>query len=126
MILDSNILIYSIKPEYVPLARYLQANEDTIRVSLFSTLEVLGFHRLLPEDKRLFSEYFQSADLLPITREIIAEAIRLKQQRNRSPGDAIIAATGLVYGLPILSNNPKDFADIAGLRVITLADILTQ
>ncbi len=125
MILDSNILIYSIKPEYVSLARYLQANEDVVRVSLFSTLEVLGFNRLLPEDKQLFEEYFQSAEILPITSGIVTQAIRLKQQRKRSPGDAIIAATALIYELPVLTNNTTDFLTIPGLRVIALADILS-
>ncbi|QMW05738.1 type II toxin-antitoxin system VapC family toxin [Spirosoma foliorum] len=124
MILDSNIIIYSVQPEYLSLARYLQANQEIVQVSLISTLEVLGFSRLDPIDKRKFEAYLGSAKLLPITDEIINKAIRLRQQRKRSLGDSIIAATGLIYNQPILTNNVADFADVDGLAVISLASVL--
>ena len=62
--------------------------------------------------------------ILPITDEVIAEAIRLRQQRKRSLGDLIIAATSLLCKLPILTNNTADFEDIAGLEVISLESVL--
>ncbi|MFD2934491.1 type II toxin-antitoxin system VapC family toxin [Spirosoma flavum] len=105
MILDSNIIIYSARPDYVQLARYLQINQATVRVSLIFTLEVLGFSRIESNDKLLFEAYFTSIEVLPLSRDIITEAIRLRQQRKRSLGDSIIAATALVYTLPILTNN---------------------
>ena len=125
MILDSNVVIYSAKPEYVTLARYLQVNHDIVRVSLIFTLEVLGFSRLSAFDKRTFDTYFASVKILPLSEAIISEAIRLRQQRKRSLGDSVIAATALLYNLPVLTNNVNDFADIDGLQVIALADILT-
>lgn len=84
MILDSNIIIYSVKPEYLSLARYLQSNQKIVQVSLISKLEVLGFSRLLMIDKLKFEAYLNSATILPITEVIIVEAIRLRQQRKRS------------------------------------------
>lgn len=124
MILDSNIIIYSVKPEYITLARYLQTNETAVHVSLISTLEVLGFNRLSPTDKRKFEAYLNSVKIFPISEEIITEAIRLRQQRKRSLADSIIAATGRLYNQPVLTNNVADFTDIEGLRVIARADIL--
>jgi toxin FitB len=124
MIVDSNIIIYSAKPEYIQLARYLQLNQDVVRVSLISTLEVLGFSNLSLKDKLTFEGYFGSVKVLPITETIIAEAIRLRQQRRRSLGDSIIAATALLYNLPVLTNNVGDFTDIDGLQVIALADVV--
>ncbi|GAB4014756.1 hypothetical protein GCM10028808_38190 [Spirosoma migulaei] len=124
MILDSNIIIYSVQPEYLSLARYLQVNEEIVQVSLISTLEVLGFSRLDPTDKRKFEAYLESVKLLPITDVIINNAIRLRQQRKRSIGDSIIAATGLIYNQPVLTNNVADFTDVDGLTVISLASVL--
>ncbi len=124
MILDSNIIIYSVQSEYVHLARYLQTNQNIVRVSLISTIEVLGFSRLTSKDKLTFETYLNSVGILPITNEIITEAIRLRQQRKRSLGDSIIAATALLYSLPILTNNTADFEDITGLEVISLASVL--
>jgi predicted nucleic acid-binding protein len=124
MILDSNIIIYSVQPAYIPLARYLQANQAIIKVSLISTLEVLGYNRLITRDKLAFESFFDSVDILPVDKGIITEAIRLRQQRKRSLGDSIIAATGLLYNLPILTNNLPDFMDIPGLEVISLESVI--
>jgi predicted nucleic acid-binding protein len=124
MILDSNIIIYSVKPEYIRLARYLQTNQNIVRVSLISTLEVLGFNRLTQTDKLTFEAYFASVDILPISREVIMEAIRLRQQNKRSLGDSIIAATALIHNLPLLTNNTIDFQDISNLEIIPLTSIL--
>ena len=123
MILDSNIIIYSTQPEYVWLARYLQRTQDSVSVSLISTLEVLGFHRITAKDKATYELYFGSVIVHPITSEIITEAIRLRQQRKRSLGDSIIAATALCYKLPVLTNNTADFLDVVGIEVISLDSI---
>jgi toxin FitB len=124
MILDSNIIIYSARVEYLPLRDYLQARLDQTSVSSISTLEVLGFSRLSVVDKQIFENYFANVRVLPITNEVIEEAIRLRQQRKRSLGDSIIAATALLYNLPVLTNNEADFTDIAGLTVISMASVL--
>jgi predicted nucleic acid-binding protein len=124
MILDSNIIIYSVQPQYIWLARYLQANESIVHVSLISTLEVLGFSRLLLTDKLVFEAYFSSVPILPLTDTIINEAIRLRQQRRRSLGDSIIAATALLHNLPVLTHNVADFSTVDGLQVISLADVM--
>ena len=126
MILDSNIIIYSVKPEYLTLLRYLQRNQATVHVSLISTLEVLGFSRLSLTDKLTFEKYLNTVIILPLDPLIINEAIRLKQQRRRSLGDSIIAATALLYNLPVLTNNVADFTNIDGLRVIALTDVLNS
>jgi len=36
-------------------------------------------------------------------------------------GDAWVAATALAYGVPVVTNNPNDFAGVAGLTVISEA-----
>lgn len=36
-----------------------------------------------------------------------------------SSQDAWVAATALHYGLPLVTHNPKDFADISNLKIIT-------
>lgn len=94
-------------------------------MSLITKAEVLGYHKITPADETDFMTFFASVSVLPITEAIIAEAIRLRQQRKRSIGDSIIAATALLYNLPVLTNNVTDFADIDGLQVIVLANVLS-
>ncbi|GAB2557638.1 type II toxin-antitoxin system VapC family toxin [Spirosoma areae] len=124
MIVDSNVIIYSIQPGYESIQDYLLERVDQVYASAITKLEVVGFHKLNDSEKQQFELFFATITTLPIDEAIIHEAIRLRQQRKRSLGDSIIAATGLLYNQPVLTNNAGDFSDIGGLQVIALADIL--
>lgn len=45
-------------------------------------------------------------------------AILLRQTRRMKLGDALIAATALLYDLPLVTRNVDDFKHIAGLQII--------
>ncbi|WP_128546891.1 type II toxin-antitoxin system VapC family toxin [Larkinella soli] len=124
MILDSNVIIYSILPKYDSLRKFLKENESILKVSSITRIETLGFHRLTPDEKVKFEGFFQIVPDITISEAVIQEAIRLRQQRKRSTGDAIIAATALLHHLPLLTNNAGDFTDIPGLNVIPLQSVL--
>lgn len=124
MILDSNILIYFVEPDYDALRTYIAEQKEQPYISLITKLEVLGFYKLKPNHKLELERLLEAAFVLPITEIIISEAVRLRQQRKRSLGDSIIAASGLLYQQPVLTNNVADFSDINGLEIIALADIL--
>lgn len=49
---------------------------------------------------------------------MIERAIRLRQQKKMKLGDAIIAATALEFGLPLVTRNVDDFKHVAGLEII--------
>ena len=124
MIVDSNVLIYSNQLGYERVLAYLDANKSDLQVSLITKAEVLGYHKITSADEIDFITFFASVPILPVDETVIAEAIRLRQQRRRSLGDSIIAATALLYNLPVLTNNVGDFTDIDGLQVIALADVM--
>ncbi len=51
--------------------------------------------------------------------DAVAEAaILLRRARRMKLGDALIAATALLYDLPLVTRNVDDFKHIAGLRLI--------
>jgi toxin FitB len=116
MLLDSNLIIYASKPGYDNLRDWM--NQHPICVSALSKLEVLGYHRLTPEDRNFFMDFFSALPVLPITPEVIDQAIALRQQRKMSLGDATIAATALVNNLPVATHNVSDFRWIPNLVVI--------
>ncbi|GAB3794558.1 hypothetical protein GCM10028819_08630 [Spirosoma humi] len=124
MIVDSNVIIYSIQPDYESLQNYLLSKVDQLCASAITKLEVVGFSKLNHVEKWQLEEFFNNISTLPITDQVITEAIRLRQQRKRSLGDSIIAATALLYNQPILTNNTADFEDIAGLQIISLESII--
>lgn len=115
MILDSNIIIYSSKPEYPGLRNWIAANSPA--VSAISMVEVLGYHQITTSDKQHFEQFFVSAEVLPLSETVIARAIAIRQSRKMSLGDALIAATALVYQRQLQTRNLKDFIAIPGLVV---------
>ena len=110
-------------PENFRLRSYLEENETELAVSVITKLEVLGYHKLLPEDKDMFEGFFQTITVLPVSNFVIENAISLKQQRKISLGDSLIAATALVNNDKLLTNNVEDFIGISGLSVISLKSV---
>ena len=116
MLLDSNIIIYSAQPEHAQL-RVLIA-EYVPAVSALSYLEVLGYHLLTEQQRQYFEEFFQVAQVLPISQDVLNQAVILRQQRRMTLGDAIIAGTALVHGLTLITRNTDDFRWIAQLELL--------
>ncbi len=113
LLLDSNILIYAIQPEYSKLRKWIM-NRD-IAASEISLVEVLGYHQITTEDEQDLKELFSITEILPITRDISDKAVLLRQQRKMSLGDAFIAATALKYDYLLATRNTSDFDWIEGI-----------
>lgn len=84
----------------------------------FTILEVLGYPSLVSVDKTYFETAFKILHVFPIDQPVLNHAIKLRQTRKMTPGDAIIAATALAHGHEIYTRNISDFNWITGLKVI--------
>lgn len=118
MLLDSNLIIYAAQPEHEALRDFIA--REVPCVSVISKVETLGYHELSEHEKQVLQEFFEAADVLPVSQSAIAAAIRLRQQRRMSLGDALIAGTALSHGLPLATHNTEDFAWIEELEVVDL------
>lgn len=116
MILDSNIIIYAVQPQFDTLNHFILENE--VVVSAISYLEVMGFHRLDPVEKAKLEVFFSGMTILPLEQKVVQCAVLLRQQRKMSLGDALIAATALEYERTLVTRNVKDFEWIDGLAVL--------
>ena len=115
MILDSNLIIYAIRPEYPGLRRLIA--DQSPAVSAVSIVEVLGYNKPTPTEQLHLEKFFALAEVLPLNDEVIARAVILRQARKMSLGDALVAATALVFRRELLTRNIKDFAGVRGLIV---------
>jgi toxin FitB len=115
MLLDSNIIIYAAQPENEFLREFIAENSPF--VSALSRLEVLGYHQINDEDKTYFEEFFNASQILPVSQAVIEQGVTLKQIKKMSLGDTIIAATGLVYDLTVVTRNIDDFRWITNLKL---------
>nr|WP_254448860.1 type II toxin-antitoxin system VapC family toxin [Spirosoma rhododendri] len=87
-------------------------------VSGITKLEVLGYRHLTADDKLYLEGVFATTSSIPVSDEVIDLAISLRQSRKMSLGDSIIAATALLNGCELYTNNTADFVHIPGLIVV--------
>lgn len=113
VILDSNIFIYLANGT---LDRKVIASEDIAHASI-TKIESLGFPRIHANELLLLEILFGESYNLPLGEDIVERAIKLRQAKNMSLGDAIIAASSLEHDYELWTANEEDFAHIDGLRI---------
>ena len=118
---DSNIIIRAASVPGHPLQDWLL--NELPAISVVTRIEVLGYHRLRPDEEVLLRVLLSSFDEYPIAARTAALAIGLRQQRKMSLGDSLIAATCLEHGLQLATRNASDFNWIPGLGVDSLDSI---
>ncbi len=96
--------------------------EHSPAVSALSYLEVLGYHLLTEQQRQHFEEFFQVAQVLPISKDMLIQAVALRQQQRMTLGDAIIAGTALLYELTLVTRNVDDFRWISELNLLNPLD----
>lgn len=85
--------------------------------SVISRIEVLGYPQSAAE-LTLAKELFEGLNPIAVDDAVIAQTIHLRQMRKIKIPDAIIAASALIHGLPLVTNNVNDFQWIEGLSLI--------
>jgi predicted nucleic acid-binding protein len=116
MLIDSNIIIYAAQPEHAALRAFI--GEHTPAVSAISYVEVLGYHKLTEQERLLLEGFFAAAPQLVLSQAVLEQAVKLRQLRKMTLGDALIAGTALAHQLTLVTRNTADFAWIAGLKLL--------
>jgi hypothetical protein len=116
MLLDSNIIIYGARPEYPELRRFIARYYPA--VSVVSYVEVLGYHRLTDQERSHFEAFFSAAPMLGISPAMLDQAVKLRQFRKMTLGDALVAGTALAHDLTLVTRNTSDFDWISDLSLL--------
>jgi len=123
LLLDTNILIEAERPGGEALRRWI--DEEHRSVSAASLVEVFRYQKLTVDERKRFDALFASLQVLPVSADVVRKAEELRKQRKMSIGDAIIAATALVFERELITRNSKDFAGINGLAVLNPPELLS-
>lgn len=63
---------------------------------------------------------------MPVSDAVVQQAVKLRQAKKMTLGDALVASTALVHGHTIATRNAKDFSGIPGLMVTDPLDESTD
>jgi predicted nucleic acid-binding protein len=74
-------------------------------ISVISEIELLGWHKLKSEEKRLLRMLLDDCIIFELTAEIRKLAIEIKQQIKIKTPDAIIAATSRYLQMPLVTSD---------------------
>jgi len=97
--------------------------DDEFNISVVIKIEVLGYNDL-PSKMEQMEAFLNLAVVFPLDDDVTAKTIHLRRSYKKLKlGDAIIAATALVYNLTLVTRNIKDFKNIEGLEVLNPYDI---
>src|SRR3990167_7642008 len=110
-LLDTNIFVYLSNGT---LQCSLVQDIDIAYASI-TKIEALGYNEITAVQQDYLAQLFNECQQYDLSETIIELAIKLRLRKKMSLGDAIIAATALVYGLELWTANTKDFAGIEGL-----------
>ena len=119
-LLDTNVLIdaFAGDPAAVKVLTEMRSSApEWVGFSSITRLEVLGFAGLSPEDEAGLSKLLSEFNEMPVTSEVIDEAIRIRKAIRIKTPDAIIAATALVRRSSLFTRNVTDFKRVPGLVV---------
>ena len=86
-------------------------------ISAVTYMEALGWHQATSSQLRILKKFMEAATILPIEQPVMETTVWLRQQKKIGLGDAIIAATAIVYNKVLVTRNVSDFKSIDGLVI---------
>ena len=114
VLLDTNIFIYLARGDLSPAI----LGGVSISHASISKIEALGYSKIPADELILLGELFAESYDIALDEDVIGRAIALRQRKQMTLGDAIIAATALEHQLPVWTANTEDFQHIEGLKLV--------
>ncbi len=116
-LIDSNIFIYAGNATSDEEKAYQFLTDlASFYFASVTKIEVLGYHELDAEDKKILESMFIKGREIPLSQKVKDKAIELKQERKMSLGDSIIAASALIHNAILVTRNVDDFTHIDDLQ----------
>lgn len=116
LFVDTNVLI-NLAEGRSGVDQYLESNN--LFVSVVSEIELLGWHKITTSQKNYFKSLLNDCSVVGITNPVKELSIQLKQKHKVKLPDAIIAASALHLGTPLLTFD-KGFEKFKDLDLIVI------
>lgn len=119
ILLDTNALIYYLQGDKycATVIDRLRRKEKDIGISTITETEIFSFPELSGVEMLKISVWIENIQIIPVDSVIAREAARVRRKYRLLTPDAIIAATAIVYGVPVVSRD-KGLNKVTDIEII--------
>jgi tRNA(fMet)-specific endonuclease VapC len=127
LVVDTDVVSFLFKDD-TRATLYQPHLSGRLLVISFMTLAELDLWALArrwgPSRRTALEAHLASFTVFPYDRDLCRWWAEVSDEARRSgrpiqSSDAWIAATAMLYGIPLVTHNPSDFAGVTGLSIIT-------
>ena len=115
ILVDTNILLYLLNGNNT-LEEMLQGKE--IYVSFITELELIGFKKLTAGEENQITELLSECTIISLNKTIKDKYIEIRRNHYLKLADAIIAATAIVFDIPLITSD-KQFRTVKEINLVT-------
>ncbi|HWV28049.1 MAG TPA: type II toxin-antitoxin system VapC family toxin [Dyadobacter sp.] len=122
---DTSIAVYYLQQHLPPYVEEIIddiAQNSRICFSVITEIELFGWKSATQFDFDLVKLFVGVSLLTELEKDIRDKASELRRQYDLELPDAIVAATAIVHGLTLITDNTTDFVGIEKLRLLNPFD----
>jgi predicted nucleic acid-binding protein len=119
-IFDTNTVIYYLQKQFPENARNFVNNllaEETPHLSVITEIELLCWKNCSEKDIEQLKNFIGETKIIDLEKDIKLKTAEIRKNHNIKLPDAIIAATSVVKGFPLITRNVADFQNIPDLTL---------
>lgn len=109
LLVDTDVLV-----DHLHGTRRLSGDGQRVAISVVSRCELFAGR----DEPQLLRRFLSAMIELPVDGVIAELAGTTRRDSGIATPDAIIAATALVHGVPLMTRNRRHFDRVAGLRIV--------
>jgi predicted nucleic acid-binding protein len=119
-LLDTNIIIYYFNG-ITDDENIFEIFKSSFNISVITKIEFLSWQKLCENEKlsQKATEFIDYATIYELDELVANQTIKIRQKFNIKTPDAIIAATAMVHGFEVVTNNTEDFKNL-DIKVTTI------
>jgi len=114
---DTNVVI-DYFAQLLPINAINLIHTQPSQLSVVTRIELLSWQNLTPTETVFFTDFIQSCIVFELDETVVVKTIEVRKKYKLKLGDAVIAATALLYNLTLLSRNVSDFKRVPELKII--------
>ena len=105
LLLDTNVVLGLLKGQKADVAFLRKHADYSLYVSVITRMELLSFHSLGKEEEDAIQEFLDAVVVIPLSKDVEDVSINLRRATRRKLPDSIVAASAVVSGAILLTND---------------------